>query len=102
MNLFNSSSNHKLTQQLVRCKKCELVYVNPRLSNEIINKGYSYNKDEKFILQNQERIQTFKINLKKIIKIIGFNKKKISILDVVQLEVHFYYLSTVHLLNVTV
>jgi len=80
--LFNSSSNHKLTQQLVKCKKCELVYVNPRLSNEIINKGYSYNKDEKFILQNQERIQTFKINLKKIIKVIGFNKKKISILDV--------------------
>ena len=80
--LFNSSSSHKLTQQLVKCKKCELIYVNPRLSNEIINKGYSYNEDEKFILQNQERIQTFKINLKNIIKIIGFNRKKISILDV--------------------
>ena len=80
--LFNSSSNHKLTQQLVKCEKCDLIYVNPRLSNEIINKGYSYNKDEKFILQNQERIQTFKINLKNIIKVIGFNRKKISILDV--------------------
>ena len=60
--LFNSSSSHKLTQQLVKCKKCELIYVSPRLLNEIINKGESYNKDEKFILQNQERIQTFKIN----------------------------------------
>ena len=80
--LFNSSSSHKLTQQLVKCKKCELIYVSPRLLNEIINKGYSYNKDEKFILQNQERIQTFKINFNNIINIISYNNKKFSILDV--------------------
>ena len=43
IDFFNSSSNHKLSQQLVECLKCELIYVNPRISSELINKSYSYN-----------------------------------------------------------
>ena len=79
---FNSSSNHSLSQQLVECESCELVYVNPRIPSELINDGYAYNEDKKFILQNNQRIETFKINLKKIINLINYKNKKLSILDV--------------------
>jgi len=82
INFFNSSSNHKLSQQLVECLKCELIYVNPRISSDIINKSYSYNEDIKFIDQNNERIESFKINLNRIINAISFQNKKFSILDV--------------------
>jgi len=82
IDFFNSSSNHKLSQQLVECFNCKLVYVNPRISGDIINKSYSYNEDMKFIDQNNERIKSFKINLNRIINAISFQNKKISILDV--------------------
>ena len=82
IDFFNSSSNHKLSQQLVKCFNCKLVYVNPRISGDIINKSYSYNEDMKFIDQNNERIKSFKINLNRIINAISFQNKKISILDV--------------------
>ena len=68
---FNSSSNHKLTQQLVKCSECGLVYVNPRFSSNIINSGYSYNEDKKFITQDNERIESFKINLKNILNLLS-------------------------------
>ena len=79
---FNSSSNHSLSQQLVECKYCELVYVNPRISSKLINDGYSYNEDKKFILQNNQRIETFKINLNRVLNLINYKNKKFSILDV--------------------
>ena len=79
---FNSSSNHSLSQQLVKCKSCQLVYVNPRIKSELINTGHSYNEDEKFILQNNQRIETFKINLTKVLDLINYRNKKLSILDV--------------------
>ncbi len=82
INFFNSSSNYKLSQQLVECFNCKLVYVNPRISSDLINKSYSYNEDKKFIDQNNERIESFKINLNKIINTINFQNKKFSILDV--------------------
>ena len=79
---FNSSSNQKLSQQLVECINCKLIYVNPRISSVLINQAYSYNEDKKFILQNNERIESFKINLNQIINAINFKNKKFSILDV--------------------
>ena len=42
IDFFNSSSDKKLSQQLVECLKCKLIYVNPRISNDLINKSYSY------------------------------------------------------------
>lgn len=82
INFFNSSSNHKLSQQLVECINCKLIYVNPRISSILINQSYSYNQDKKFILQNNERIESFKVNLNRVVNAINFKNKKFSILDV--------------------
>jgi len=82
INFFNSSSNQKLSQQLVACVNCKLIYINPRISSDLINKSYSYNEDKKFIYQNNERIHSFKINLNQILNVINFHNKRFSILDV--------------------
>ena len=81
INFFNSSSNRKLSQQLVECFNCKLIYVNPRFSSDIINTSYSYNEDIKFIEQNNERIETFKIKLNRVLNAINYQNKRFSILD---------------------
>ena len=37
IDFFNSSSNQKLSQQLVECINCKLDYVNPRISSFLIH-----------------------------------------------------------------
>ena len=74
--IFNSSSSI-FCDQVVRCKKCNFIYLNPRIKQKIINKGYSFSKDRKFISQNKNRIKTFKNTLNIISERIDLSKKKI-------------------------
>ena len=56
---FRASSDHTLLDQLVRCPACSLVYINPRVSEDILLGGYSDAVDHEFVAQNPERIKTF-------------------------------------------
>lgn len=56
---FRSSSDETLLDQLVRCRKCGLQYLNPRLRVDLILKGYSAGTDERFISQVAARERTF-------------------------------------------
>ena len=62
---FRASSDEKLMDQLVRCRGCELVYVNPRIDEALLVESYASAVDPQFIAQNPERIRTFSRLLEK-------------------------------------
>lgn len=57
--VYRSSSDQAIFEQVVRCNKCELVYLNPRLCSDIIIDSYAQGEDETFVEQDNMRIRTF-------------------------------------------
>ena len=83
LKIYSSSSDIKLMDQLVSCKECKTVYLNPRIKNEIILEAYSNAVDPLFYEQNEYRIKTFKNKLLYIIKKFKIQpNKNIQILDI--------------------
>jgi 2-polyprenyl-3-methyl-5-hydroxy-6-metoxy-1,4-benzoquinol methylase len=76
---FRSSGDETLIDQVVKCKKCGLVYINPRLKSNLIIQGYSEGADEMFVSQAKGREITFARSLKLINK---YFPKKGKLLDV--------------------
>jgi 2-polyprenyl-3-methyl-5-hydroxy-6-metoxy-1,4-benzoquinol methylase len=76
---FRSSGDEILIDQLVRCRKCGLQYLNPRLRQDIILKSYSSGEDETFISQVAGRERTFE---KCLDLIEHYSPKKGKILDI--------------------
>ena len=74
--IFNSSSSI-FDDQIVKCKNCKFIYLNPRIKQKIIDKGYAFSKDRKFVSQNKNRIKTFKNTLDLLSNQIDFSDKKI-------------------------
>ena len=58
--IFKSSGDERLIDQLVRCNRCSLHYLNPRLRQDVILEGYSSGSDEAFVSQNAARESTFR------------------------------------------
>ena len=80
---YYSSSDHKLIDQLIKCNKCNFIYLNPRINSNIIFNSYMNTPDKEFIKYNKSRIETFKKNFKKVINTIKIkNKRKFKILDI--------------------
>lgn len=67
---FRSSGDELLLDRLVRCRRCGLMYLNPRLNQALILKGYSSGADETFISQNDARERTFTDNLAEIERLV--------------------------------
>ncbi len=67
-NIYKSSADDALIDQLVECKNCDLQYLNPRIHSKIIMKSYEDVVDEAHISQDKFRLMTFRKSLKKIIK----------------------------------
>ncbi|MBN1230454.1 MAG: class I SAM-dependent methyltransferase [Anaerolineales bacterium] len=65
---FRSSGDEILLDQLVRCNKCGLMYLNPRLKEEVVISGYSGGEDPVFVSQIEGREKTFAKSLKIIEK----------------------------------
>lgn len=76
---FSASGNDVLLDQVVRCRKCGLAYVNPRPKGKAVVEGYSEAVDETYVSQAQGRMQTFRSSLATIEK---FRPQKGRILDV--------------------
>jgi 2-polyprenyl-3-methyl-5-hydroxy-6-metoxy-1,4-benzoquinol methylase len=66
LNTFRSSGDEKLLDQLVRCKRCGLQYLNPRLRSDVVIEGYSSGSDETFVSQIAGRERTFAKSLRLI------------------------------------
>lgn len=63
--VFKSSTRFKLLEQIVKCEKCDLVYLNPRIKEDKIIKSYKDSIDNEHASQDKYRIITFKKFLKK-------------------------------------
>ncbi len=59
-NSFRSSGDEVLVDQLVRCRECDLQYLNPRLRSNIVLEAYSSGSDDNYVSQVQARERTFK------------------------------------------
>lgn len=76
---FRSSGDEFLYDQLVKCKKCGLKYLSPRLKENIILEAYSSGTDEIFISQVKAREKAFEKKIKIIEK---FYPNKGKLIDV--------------------
>jgi 2-polyprenyl-3-methyl-5-hydroxy-6-metoxy-1,4-benzoquinol methylase len=63
MEVFRSSGDEILVDQLVRCNLCGLQYLTPRLKSDLIIHGYSEGTDQAFVSQNAARERTFSKSL---------------------------------------
>jgi 2-polyprenyl-3-methyl-5-hydroxy-6-metoxy-1,4-benzoquinol methylase len=79
---FHASSDHELLDQVVRCRGCTLVYVNPRLDAQVLTGGYSDAEDPLFVAQNDARISTFRQTLENILKRLKLSGSGKRLLDV--------------------
>lgn len=68
---YSASSNHKLLDQVVRCRGCRLHYVNPRPRPDLIIASYAAAEDQTFVAQNAGRIHTFTKILRKVLALEG-------------------------------
>jgi 2-polyprenyl-3-methyl-5-hydroxy-6-metoxy-1,4-benzoquinol methylase len=77
---FRSSGDELLIDRLVKCRRCGLIYINPRIKQEMVLKSYSEGTDENFISQAKYRENTFFKALKYIEKFT--HKKKGRVYDI--------------------
>jgi 2-polyprenyl-3-methyl-5-hydroxy-6-metoxy-1,4-benzoquinol methylase len=64
--VYRSSSDQALFEQVVKCRECGVVYLNPRLRSNLIVSSYADGEDRTFIEQDAFRIRTFTEALKKL------------------------------------
>lgn len=76
---YTASSNIITLEKIVRCKKCGLIYINPRLRKEEIMRGYSDAVDEIYVSQEKGRLLTFQKGIRLVQK---YSQKKGKILDI--------------------
>lgn len=57
--VFSASGGIRGTQQIVKCRRCGLMYVNPRVKKECVLAAYSDAVDEMYVSQEEGRKQTF-------------------------------------------
>jgi 2-polyprenyl-3-methyl-5-hydroxy-6-metoxy-1,4-benzoquinol methylase len=77
---FSSSSDERLTRQLVACAACGLQYVSPRLRAEAVLDGYAGGSDEAFVSQVRGREITFGRSLDVILR--AWNRPPGRLLDI--------------------
>ncbi len=70
INIYKSSGDELLLDQLVECEDCKFQYLNPRINSEIIYNSYVDNEDESHVSQDKARYKSFSKSIKKIIKLI--------------------------------
>ncbi len=63
---FRSSADGPLTERLVACAQCGLLFVSPRVHQDLILDGYREGSDERFVSQAQARERTFDASLTRI------------------------------------
>jgi SAM-dependent methyltransferase len=79
--IYKSSSDLELMDPLVKCQKCQMVFLNPRPIADLVVDSYAQAEDAVFISQNASRIASFSSSLKSVAKRVGL-KKGAKILDI--------------------
>ena len=79
---YSASSDELLFDQLVRCDGCELIYLNPRIREDLILASYGDAEDPTFVTQNQQRIRSFKRSFSGLLRRQGLPPAGARVLDV--------------------
>lgn len=58
--IYSSSSEDSLFDQIVRCVSCDLIYLNPRISGEVVKTGYTIAIDTRHHEQDYFREHSFR------------------------------------------
>ena len=81
--VYRSSSDQALFEQVVRCRRCDLVYLNPRLKPGLIIDSYAEGEDESFIAQDPMRVRTFSKAISRLVKELKLRvTRKTKLLDI--------------------
>ncbi len=64
--ILTASRGVRGTQRIVRCQKCDLVYVNPRINEKIVSDSYKCSIDKVYVQGATGRQHTFRQCVKKI------------------------------------
>ncbi len=64
--IYRSSSDHTLFEQVVQCTVCRTVYLSPRLNPHLIIESYAGGEDASFIAQDAARLKTFEKALRRL------------------------------------
>jgi SAM-dependent methyltransferase len=63
---FRASSDELLTQPLVKCRRCSLLFVNPRVPASLMMAAYAEGADPQYVSQMASRVRTFSRSLARI------------------------------------
>lgn len=77
--ILSASGGVRGTQTIVKCNKCGLVYVNPRIDGKTVVKAYEDGVDSLYISQADQRVETFSHAIKILDQYVP---KKGKVLDV--------------------
>jgi len=81
--VYRSSSDAKLFEQVVRCLNCQLVYLNPRLKASQIIEAYAQGEDSRHVSQDPMRIRTFTVALQQLRRAYKLGRSKAArVLDI--------------------
>lgn len=72
LEIYRSSTDEGRLDQLVRCRGCGLVYVNPRVRSDIIRRSYEGAVDPAFVSQNAPRVRSFARTLRGVCRSLGW------------------------------
>lgn len=68
---FRASGDELLIDRLVRCKACDIQYINPRLRSDLILSSYAQGDDPVYVSQMPSRERTFAAALAEIERVVG-------------------------------
>lgn len=81
--VYRSSSDQVIFEQVVKCLKCGLVYLNPRLQSSLIVDSYAEGEDLAFVEQDAMRIRTFSTALRRLSRKFCFSlSEQTKVLDI--------------------
>jgi 2-polyprenyl-3-methyl-5-hydroxy-6-metoxy-1,4-benzoquinol methylase len=68
---FRASGDELLIDRLVKCRRCGLQYISPRLRGDLILASYAEGEDPVYVSQMDARERTFATSLARIEKLVG-------------------------------
>ena len=77
-----TSASYGVHPPIVRCRKCDLVYANPRWDSFVVRESYSVVEDPTYVEEREGRVLTFSRNLKPIEELVAANSHTRRLLDV--------------------
>ncbi|CAG1006084.1 putative S-adenosylmethionine-dependent methyltransferase/MSMEI_2290 [Anaerolineae bacterium] len=77
-----TSAAYGVHPPIVRCRRCNLVYANPRWDSSLVEESYSVVEDPTYVEEREGRVLTFSRNLKPLEDLVGATTNSRHLLDV--------------------